>query len=75
MDSVKCSRCGKHSIPRLWHVRPFLGSLRYMKIQHLCPFCGVCMYESGGQFTAVGKIILLFMLLFFLMPVVQILAR
>lgn len=45
-NNIECPRCGRRVVPRLWH---YGGSaLSYMKIQHLCPFCGVAMYESGG---------------------------
>lgn len=33
-------------VPRLWHYGG--GALSYAKIQHLCPFCGTVMYETGG---------------------------
>ena len=75
MDNVQCSSCGKRSVPRLWHVRPFLSRLRYMQTQHLCPFCGTCMYETGGEFTIFGKIVLVFLVLMFLPQVIMILLR
>ncbi len=61
MSYVKCNRCDKTCVPRLWNYSPLLSHLwiiplRYMKSQHLCPFCGACMYESGGEFTFIGKI-------------------
>lgn len=43
---LACPRCGREVVPRLWHYGG--GRLTYMKIQHLCPFCGVVMYETGG---------------------------
>jgi hypothetical protein len=30
------------------------SAFRYLAIQHICPFCGVVMYESGGQITPLG---------------------
>lgn len=33
-------------VPRLWHYGG--GALTYTKVQHLCAFCGVVMYETGG---------------------------
>lgn len=54
MDKVECPGCHRHCVPRLWHYSPFLGgSLRYMKTQHLCPFCGTVMYESGGEINPI----------------------
>jgi hypothetical protein len=45
-DGVVCPGCQREVMPRLWHYD--CGSLTYMKTQHLCPFCGVVMYETGG---------------------------
>lgn len=62
MSNVKCKKCDKSSVPRLWH---YGGSVfTYMKTQHICPFCGVCMYESGGGISGMGKVILLLLFLF-----------
>lgn len=33
-------------MPRLWHCGG--GRLTYARLQHLCPFCGAVMYETGG---------------------------
>ncbi len=55
MDKVQCDQCGKSCVPRLWHYTPIL---RYMKTQHICPFCGSCMYESGGGLTLFGKVLI-----------------
>jgi ribosomal protein S27E len=43
---VACSGCGRSIVPRLWHYGG--GRLTYVKRQHLCPFCGAVLYESGG---------------------------
>jgi uncharacterized paraquat-inducible protein A len=45
-DRVGCPQCGRQVVPKLWHVRKMLA---YPVIQHVCPFCGVVMYETGGQ--------------------------
>ena len=45
-NNIECPRCGHRVMPRLWHYSG--GSLSHMKVQHLCPFCGVVMYETGG---------------------------
>lgn len=34
-----------------------------MKTQHICPICGACMYESGGQIHWRGHLLILFGLL------------
>lgn len=43
---VTCPSCGRGVIPRLWHKRV---AFSYMRTEHICPFCGVCMYQTGGQ--------------------------
>lgn len=47
-EGVRCPGCGRSVVPRLWHYGG--GALTYVKRQHLCPFCGAVMYESGGGF-------------------------
>jgi hypothetical protein len=44
----KCPGCQRAVIPRLW----FIGGdyMSYMKTQHICPFCGIVMYETGGGY-------------------------
>lgn len=54
MDTIECAHCNRQCVPRLWHYRPFLGALRYLKTQHMCPFCGSVMYETGGYLTPIG---------------------
>ncbi|ARU54357.1 hypothetical protein OLMES_0251 [Oleiphilus messinensis] len=68
MDKVVCEDCGKSCIPRLWNYSPFLGGIyfipvRHLKTQHLCAFCGICMYETGGEITFIAKLILLYVLI------------
>lgn len=45
-ERIKCPTCARQVVPRLWHYGG--GRLTYMKTQHLCPFCGGVMYETGG---------------------------
>jgi hypothetical protein len=45
-DLISCSGCGRSVVPRLWHYGG--TSFTYMRTQHLCPFCGLVMYETGG---------------------------
>lgn len=45
-DRIACSSCGRRIVPRLWHYGG--GRFTYMKTQHLCPFCGTVLYETGG---------------------------
>jgi hypothetical protein len=44
-ERIECPSCRKQVVPRLWHVRKRLS---YLLTQHLCPFCGAVMYETGG---------------------------
>lgn len=60
--TVQCPDCHSHVHPRLWHYKSALP-FRYLKTQHLCPICGVCMYESGGQFHWAGHLWLFIVLL------------
>jgi hypothetical protein len=43
---IACRSCGRNIIPRLWHYGG--GRLSYARIQHICPFCGVVLYETAG---------------------------
>lgn len=45
-DKITCNYCHKSSTPRLWHIKG--NFFRRKKIQHICPFCGQTMYETGG---------------------------
>lgn len=60
MDQIECSHCHRQCIPKLWHYRPAFGGLRYMATQHICPFCGGVMYQTGGQLNFFGWIAAIF---------------
>ncbi|WP_139309808.1 hypothetical protein [Teredinibacter haidensis] len=45
-ERIDCNSCGKKCTPRLWHLKG--GFFRRKRIQHLCPYCGAVMYQSGG---------------------------
>jgi hypothetical protein len=69
MSEVLCNSCQKTSVPRLLHRNPIFSHLlfirlRYSKTQHICPFCGTCMYETGGEFTLLAK----FLFFYFAIP-------
>lgn len=80
---ITCIKCAKKMTPRLWHYAPpilsdsALGkSMRHMKTQHLCPYCGSCQYESGGEMTLIGKLtIASIVILFFSVGMAQILEK
>jgi len=44
--TVRCGKCGSDVSPRLWHVH--VSNFTYHRTQHICPICGVVMYETGG---------------------------
>jgi hypothetical protein len=46
-DGIVCPSCQREVVPRLWHYGG--GTLTYMTTQHMCPYCGVVMYETGGN--------------------------
>jgi hypothetical protein len=54
-DRIECNNCGRKVVPRLWHI--FGTAFRYTKTQHICPFCGVAMYETGGGTTPFAKLV------------------
>ncbi len=46
-EGVRCPGCQRSVVPRLL----FKGErnpIAYRKAEHLCPYCGVIMYETGG---------------------------
>jgi hypothetical protein len=45
-DRVQCPNCRREVVPRLWLTGG--DHMTYMTTQHLCPYCGVVMYETGG---------------------------
>jgi DNA-directed RNA polymerase subunit RPC12/RpoP len=54
-ERVRCPHCSRAVVPRLW----LTGGdfLTYKTTQHLCPYCGVLMYETGGTYKRVPTII------------------
>ena len=57
MKGIECNNCGERVIPRLWFYEPrFLGGAGNLRTQHICCYCGVCMYESGGGLNPLGKL-------------------
>jgi ribosomal protein S27E len=45
-ERIACTGCGRRIVPRLWHYGG--GRLTHMRTQHMCPFCGAVLYETGG---------------------------
>lgn len=60
-EGVKCPNCGRAVVPRLW-ITGERNPVAYRKARHLCPYCGVTMYETGGgaNWTAVAILLLVF---------------
>ena len=59
---VKCTGCSNEITPRLWHQH--VGSWIFeRKSEHICPVCGITMYETGGGFSVLGYIAMSFALL------------
>lgn len=54
-ELVECPGCRRSVTPRLWLTGGDV--LTYMTTQHLCPYCGVVMYETGGGYKRVPTII------------------
>lgn len=70
-ENIKCPGCKRAVVPRLW----FTGGdyMSYIKTQHVCPYCGVVMYETGGGYkraaviaTALAAVLALLTLIVFL---------
>ena len=57
MDTVRCPNCQKNVVPNLNWYRPSPEILRKTATQHICPFCGVVMYERGGGANLLAKIL------------------
>lgn len=50
---VDCEKCNNSVAPRLWH-EDDNNVLFNRSIQHICPICGVTMYNSGGGLSLIG---------------------
>lgn len=66
-EGILCPKCGRQVTPKLWHVRK---KLSHMVTQHLCPFCGAVMYESGGEPRWGCIIAILIAILLFTLPAI-----
>lgn len=45
-DRIECPRCGRAVVP---HLHFYDGSaVTFSRVQHICPFCGAVLFESGG---------------------------
>lgn len=57
-EGVECPSCRRAVVPRLW-LTGERNPVAYRKAQHLCPYCGVIMYETGGGVNWAAVTILL----------------
>lgn len=44
--------------------------MSYMKTQHVCPFCGIVMYETGGGYKRKAVIATIVIILLLLLAVI-----
>lgn len=69
-ERIECPGCKRAVIPRLW----FVGGdyMSYVTTQHVCPYCGMVMYETGGGYkrrAVIATIVLITLLLLALIVV------
>lgn len=57
-EGVECPECNRAVVPRLLITREH-NPVAYRKAQHICPYCGVTMYVTGGGVNWTAVIILL----------------
>jgi hypothetical protein len=57
-EGVECPACKRAVTPRLWFTNE-RNPVAYRKAQHICLFCGVIMYETGGGVNRKAVILLL----------------
>ena len=57
-EEVRCPECGRSAVPRLL-LKGERNPIAYRKAEHLCPYSGVVMYETGGGMNWPAVLILL----------------
>jgi hypothetical protein len=60
-EGVECPACRRSVVPRLLF-RNERNLVVYRKAEHVCPYCGAVMYESGGgvNWKAVALLLIVF---------------
>ncbi len=53
-DRIPCRSCSKQIVPRL--VRDEGNLFVRASNEHVCPFCGTVLYETGGGLNVLGKL-------------------
>jgi ribosomal protein S27E len=57
-EGIRCPECSRTVVPRLLF-RGERNPIAYRKAQHICSYCGVVMYETGGGVNWAAVVILL----------------
>lgn len=55
--TIKCKNCGSSVIPSLLQTDD--SWYEYSSTQHVCPLCGVVMFETGGEIRTEIKLVAL----------------
>jgi ribosomal protein S27E len=51
-ERIVCTKCGKKTVPRLWHRWSVFTK---KTTEHICPYCGEVMYQTGGGLSILSK--------------------
>ena len=57
-EGVQCPGCQRSAVPRLLF-KGVRNPIAYRKAEHVCPYCGVIMYETGGGVSVWAVLLLL----------------
>lgn len=57
-EGVECPGCRRAVVPRLLFINE-RNVVAYRKTQHICPYCGVIMYQTGGGVNWTNLIIII----------------
>lgn len=63
MGQVFCPRCKKKTFPVNQIYTPFPKSLRLVRRDTICIYCGAMLSRNGGKYTEFGKLIVLIALI------------
>jgi hypothetical protein len=59
MNKQPCKRCGRLDQRLIRVHRPFPKVLRHPKFNVYCNYCGIVVSTEGGNFTDIGRLVLL----------------
>lgn len=57
-EGVECPGCRRAVVPRLLFVNE-RNVVAYRKTQHICPYCGAIMYQTGGGVNWANLVVIL----------------